>query len=86
MKLTILNYSIIAKKEDWILSTVFDESSAIFLNKLGLKIFKIPSGEINNYLLLKIGSFKKEVILSTGMSNIQEIEDAIKFLLNLAQN
>ena len=63
------------KKKIGFLSTAFDESSAIFLNKLGLKIFKIPSGEINNYLLLKtIGSFKKEVILSTGMSNIQELK------------
>ena len=65
------------------MSTAFDESSAIFLNKIGMKIFKIPSGEITNYFLLKkIGSFKKEVLLSTGMANLSEIQDAVKVLLS----
>ena len=63
------------------MSTAFDETSAVYLNKIGVKIFKIPSGDITNYLLLKkIGSFKKEVFLSTGMSNLNEIEKAIKTL------
>ena len=34
--------------------TAFDIDSAIFLRKLGLKTFKIPSGEINNYPLLEL--------------------------------
>ena len=45
------------------LSTPFDIESADFLYQLGLDIFKIPSGEITNYPLLKrIGQFGKKVI------------------------
>ncbi|MDC1053080.1 N-acetylneuraminate synthase [Candidatus Pelagibacter sp.] len=69
------------KKKIEFLSSGFDISDLIFLNSLNLKRFKIPSGEITNYLYLKkIASFKKEVILSTGMSNLKEIENAIKIL------
>lgn len=60
------------------LSTSFDIESAKFLKKLGLQIYKIPSGEITNYPLLKlIGSFKKKIILSTGMSTLKDIEAAL---------
>ena len=63
------------------ISTPFDNESAIFLNKLGQKIFKISSGDLDNHLLLKtIKSFKKKIILSTGMSTFQEITDSLKFL------
>jgi len=49
------------------LSTPFDVESARFLKDLGLEIFKIPSGEITNYPLLReIGSYKKKVVISTG--------------------
>lgn len=69
------------KKKIQFLSTAFDEDSANFLHKIGMKIFKIPSGDITNYLLLKkIGSFKKKVFLSTGMSNLDDIKNAIKTL------
>ena len=62
-------------------STAFDVDGLDFLNSLNLDFFKIPSGEINNYSYLKkVSSFKKPVILSTGMSNMQEIKDAIKIL------
>ena len=51
------------------------------LNKLGLKRFKIPSAEINNLPYLRhIGKLGKPIILSTGMSKIGEIEDAIDIL------
>ena len=64
------------------LSTPFDIDSARFLKDLGLEIFKIPSGEITNYPLLKeIGSYKKKIILSTGMANLGEIEDALDILM-----
>lgn len=64
------------------LSAPFDLESARFLRDLGLEIFKIPSGEITNYLLLKeIGSYKKKVILSTGMADLGEIEDALDSLI-----
>jgi N,N'-diacetyllegionaminate synthase len=51
------------------------------INKIGIKTIKIPSGEINNLPYLKyIGKQKKNIILSTGMSNIKEISNAIKIL------
>ena len=63
------------------MSTPFDEDSAVFLNKIGVSIFKIPSGDITNYLLLKkVASFKKEVFLSTGMANLKDIRNALKIL------
>ena len=46
-----------------------------------MRRYKIPSGEINNFPLLELVSkFKKEVLLSTGMSNYNEIETAFKIL------
>lgn len=63
------------------LSTPFDLESIDFLNELGIEIFKISSGEITNYpYLKKIGKLNKKVILSTGMSYMKEIEDAIQIL------
>ncbi len=63
------------------LSTPFDLESIDLLNKLGLEIFKIPSGEITNLpYLRKIGALKKEIILSTGMANLGEIEAALDVL------
>jgi len=63
------------------LSTPFDLESIDLLNKLGLEIFKIPSGEITNLpYLQKIGTLKKEIILSTGMANLGEIENALDVL------
>ena len=60
------------------LSTPFDSDSIKLLDKLGLEIFKIPSGEITNLPYLReIGSLNKKVILSTGMSNLSDIEKAI---------
>ena len=63
------------------LSSPFDLDSIDLLDKLGLEIFKIPSGEITNLpYLRKIGKLKKEVILSTGMCNLSDIEKAVKIL------
>ena len=65
------------------LSTPFDHDSIRLLNDLGLEIFKIPSGEITNLPYLRdIGSLGKKVILSTGMADIGEIEDALDVLIN----
>ena len=64
------------------LSSPFDLESIDLLNDLGLEIFKIPSGEITNLpYLRKIGALKKEVILSTGMADLGEIEDALDVLI-----
>ena len=64
------------------LSTPFDHDSIDLLNDLKLEIFKIPSGEITNLPYLRhIGSLNKKVILSTGMADIGEIEDALDVLV-----
>jgi len=61
--------------------SVFDKESFNILSKLKIKLIKIPSGEINNYdLLKKINGSRKKVILSTGMSNLFEIKKALKCL------
>jgi len=63
------------------LSTPFDLDSIDLLNDLKLPIFKIPSGEITNLpYLRKIGQLNKKIILSTGMADIGEIEDALDIL------
>ena len=63
------------------LSTPFDEESIDLLVQLRVPIIKIPSGEITNYpYLKKIGGLKNRVILSTGMSTLEEVADAIKVL------
>lgn len=59
-------------------STGFDLESLDYLNGLGFAQFKIPSGEITNLpYLRRIASFGKDLILSTGMANLGEIEAAI---------
>jgi len=65
------------------LSTPFDHDSIDLLSDLGLQIFKIPSGEITNLPYLKhIGSLGKRVVLSTGMSDLKEVEDALSILID----
>jgi N,N'-diacetyllegionaminate synthase len=68
-------------KKIMFLSTPFDNESVELLHDLGLKIFKIPSGEITNLPYLRaIGRLNKKVFLSTGMSNMDEIRDALGVL------
>jgi N,N'-diacetyllegionaminate synthase len=63
-------------------STAFDLESLIFLKELGLNIVKIPSGEITNLpYLRKAAALFREVIISTGMSSIAEIEEALDVFL-----
>jgi len=62
-------------------STGFDIESINMLVGLGQKFFKIPSGEITNLPYLRhIGQFGGTVIISTGMSNMDEIAAAISLL------
>jgi N,N'-diacetyllegionaminate synthase len=64
------------------LSTAFDLESVAFLDTLNMDMWKIPSGEIVNLpYLRKIASFKKKIILSTGMSTMAEIENALNILV-----
>ena len=69
------------KKKIKFLSTAFDEKSLELLSNYKLDYIKVPSGEITNYPLLKrISKSKKKILLSTGMSSIEEIKDALKVL------
>jgi len=72
-----------AKNNIEFLSTPFDLQSIQFLKSLGVKRFKVPSGEITNYPYLKMmGEFDMEIILSTGMANIGEVEAALNVLVD----
>ncbi|BEP30348.1 N-acetylneuraminate synthase [Helicovermis profundi] len=63
------------------MSTAFDFESIDFLDSLGMRTWKIPSGEITNLpYLVKIAKLNKPVILSTGMSTMEDIKRAIKVL------
>jgi N-acetylneuraminate synthase len=64
------------------LSTPFDEGSVdVLVHELGVPLLKIPSGEITNALLLmKVARSGKPAILSTGMSNLGDIEMALGVL------
>jgi N-acetylneuraminate synthase/N,N'-diacetyllegionaminate synthase len=63
------------------LATPFDTAHADFLEALGMAYFKIASGEITNYPFLhSIGKKGRPVILSTGMSTIEEVQRAVRLL------
>lgn len=63
------------------LSTPFDIESLEFLVQCGVDIIKIPSGEITNYPYLRaVGRTGKKVIISSGMSTLDEVRDAVKVL------
>ena len=65
------------------MSTPFDLVSIDTLAPLGMDYWKIPSGEITNLpYLRKIGRRGERIIMSTGMSTIQEVEDAVQVLEN----
>lgn len=64
------------------LSTAFDLPSLAFLDGLGLPLWKVPSGEITNFPYLRaVGRTGKPVILSTGMADLDEIEQALGVLI-----
>lgn len=68
-------------------STAFDLESVDFLNQLDMPFWKIPSGEITNLpYLIKIANTHKPIIMSTGMSTLEEIEDAMKVLYDNGAN
>lgn len=76
-----------AKKIDIdIFSTAFDLESIDRLSNLGQNMWKIPSGEINNYpYICKIANLNianKHIILSTGMSTLSEIDNAVHIIEN----
>jgi N-acetylneuraminate synthase len=63
------------------LSTPFDEEAIKLLEKLNISRYKISSGDITNkYLLKNIAKSNKQVILSTGMSTLGEVEEAVQWI------
>ena len=81
MHLELINYS--KNKNIKFLSSPFDHDSIELLKDLGLEVFKIPSGEITNLLYLRhIGKLNKKIILSTGMSNMDEVKNALDILVD----
>lgn len=63
------------------LSTPFSVEAVELLEEIGVDRYKISSGDVNNYLLLKkVAQTKKDLIISTGMSNLSEIKEAITYL------
>lgn len=80
MHLHLMNYC--TSKPIQFLSTPFDLESIEMLQDLGIKIGKIPSGEITNLPYMQsMASHFEEIILSTGMCTLQEVKDAIDVLL-----
>jgi N,N'-diacetyllegionaminate synthase len=64
------------------LSTAFDHDSIDLLDELNIPIFKIPSGEITNLPYLRhIGKMGKPIIMSTGMSKLDEVHNALNILI-----
>lgn len=65
------------------LSTPFSRAAADRLHRMGVTMYKIGSGECNNYpLIWHIASFRKPVILSTGMNNINSIRPAVAAMID----
>jgi sialic acid synthase SpsE len=61
------------------ISTPFSRAAALRLERMGVKAYKVGSGECNNYPLLDlIASYGKPVILSTGMNDIKSISKAVE--------
>lgn len=63
------------------ISSPFSNAAVDLLEDVGVKSYKIGSGEVSNFLLLeKVARTKKSIILSSGLSSYDDIENAINFL------
>ena len=63
------------------ISSPFSIAAVDLLEKINVKKYKIGSGEVTNYLMLdKIAKTGKDIILSSGMSSFNELDDVFKFL------
>lgn len=79
--LELINYC--QKKKIEFMSTAFDDKSIQLLSRLGVKRWKIPSGELLSIPYLRqIAALNQQTILSTGMGNLDEVELAIQTLIN----
>jgi sialic acid synthase SpsE len=65
------------------MATAFDEMSVNWCVDLGLDIIKVASSDVNDWFLLqKIASKKKPVIVSTGGASLKDVDDMVKFFRN----
>ena len=83
LELSFANFEKIKERCDELnitfLSTPFDFQSVEFLNELDVAAFKISSGDLTNHPLLEVvGSKGRPVILSTGMSDLNEVTEAVE--------
>lgn len=63
------------------------KKSVVFLENLGIKVYKIGSGDLTNYILLdKVAKTGKPIILSSGMATLDEAKDAIEFVKSRGNN
>ena len=63
------------------ISSPFSNEAVDLLEDIGIDMYKVGSGEVNNFLMLeKIAKTNKTIILSSGMSSYKEIEEAVNFL------
>lgn len=78
----LMNYC--RQRDILFMSSPFDEESANFLAELPIEVFKIPSGEITNLpFLMHVARKGKPMIVSTGMSNLSEVEVAVRTIENV---
>jgi len=69
------------------LSTPFDTGSIDFLDSINIPAFKISSGDLNNHPFLEhLASKNKPILLSTGMSTMDEIRDAVNLIKEKGNN
>ena len=65
------------------LSTPFDSSSVELLENLNVPAYKIGSGDMNNFPLIKVVCSKgKSILLSTGMATLEEVRESVQFIKN----
>ncbi len=81
-EIKIKNY--VESKNMLFLSTPFSRASADHLESIGVKWFKIGSGECNNYPLVEhVAGFGKPIIISTGMNDIKSIKPSVSIMESL---
>ena len=69
------------------ISSPFSQSAVDLLEKVNVSKYKIGSGEVNNFLMLeKIAGTKKEIIISSGMSSMDELRKSVDFLTSKSVN
>ncbi|QHI35234.1 N,N'-diacetyllegionaminic acid synthase [Kordia antarctica] len=63
------------------ISSPFSNAAVDLLEEIGVKLYKVGSGEVNNFLLLeKIANTGKPIIISSGMSSFEELDETVAFL------